>query len=272
MRYSLKRLAQSMPIGRVDAMHESRVSLLRDRHRACRSVRLTSCTSVLPHIGVEWLSGSPTGFIVVEIKAISGEFVEGAKAISDQGFHVEGDFRGCLEDGDDFWWWSRQWWRFLVSLYGGDNMGADEEGAESEGIVEGLIEEGRVGPEKQLARPSGFGNVVVASASVGVEILVGVPLPKRNIMSLYQLEKLKIEMIIDRHMPTYFQSTGLVKYNSLLKEKEDEVELVRSLLSAESGGDCEGSDNGGEVTRGGEDKRGEEVATPQREEREAQGC
>ncbi|KAH0972624.1 hypothetical protein GBA52_024780 [Prunus armeniaca] len=87
--------------------------------------------------------------------AISGEFVEGAKAISDQGFHGEGDFRGCLEGGDDFWWWSRQWWRFLASLYSGDNMGANEEGAKSEGIVEGLIEEGRVGAEKQLVSSEG---------------------------------------------------------------------------------------------------------------------
>ncbi|CAL8167689.1 unnamed protein product [Prunus armeniaca] len=260
-------------------MHESRVSLLLNRHKACRSVRLMSCTSVLPRIGVEWLSGSPTGFIVVEIEAISGEFVEGAKAISDQGCHGEGDFRGCLEGGNDFWWWSRQWWRFLVSLYGGDNMGANEEGAESEGIVKGLIEEGRVGAEKQLVSSEGeaiwvwycggsfsFSRGGNSSGSSITEkehhelVLVGKAqdrcLPRK---------------IIDRHMPTYFQSIGLVKYNSLSNEKEDEVELVRSLLSAKSGGDCEGSDNGGEVTRGGEDKRGEEVATPQREEREVQG-
>ncbi|CAL9019594.1 unnamed protein product, partial [Prunus brigantina] len=46
---------------------------------------------------------------------------------------------------------------------------------------------GRVGP-------SGFGTVVVASADVGVP--VGVPLPKKNMMSLYELESLKVDYAI----------------------------------------------------------------------------
>ncbi|KAI5349592.1 hypothetical protein L3X38_002480 [Prunus dulcis] len=47
---------------------------------------------------------------------------------------------------------------------------------------------------------------------------------------------------------------GSANCNSLSneKEKEDEVELVKSLVSAKSGGDCEKSDNGGRVTKGGE--------------------
>ncbi|CAL9011931.1 unnamed protein product [Prunus brigantina] len=46
---------------------------------------------------------------------------------------------------------------------------------------------GRVGP-------SGFGTVVVAPVDVGVP--VGVPLPKKNMMSLYELESLKVDYAI----------------------------------------------------------------------------
>ncbi|CAL2236042.1 unnamed protein product [Prunus armeniaca] len=44
------------------------------------------------------------------------------------------------------------------------------------------------------AGPSGCGTVVVASADVGITI--GVPLPKKNMMSLYDLESLKVDYAI----------------------------------------------------------------------------
>ncbi|CAL8991531.1 unnamed protein product [Prunus brigantina] len=84
--------------------------------------------------------------------------------------------------------------------------GANEESVESEGIVEGFIEKGRTGP-------SGSGTVVVTSTSVGVKIPVGVPLPKRNRMSLYKLEELKMEYrvpdLVGLRLPT---STDVVRY------------------------------------------------------------
>lgn len=55
--------------------------------------------------------------------------------------------------------------------------------------------------------------MVVASASVGVKIPVGVPLPKRNRMSLYKLEELKMEYrvpdLVGLRLPT---STDVVRY------------------------------------------------------------
>lgn len=61
--------------------------------------------------------------------------------------------------------------------------------------------------------PSGFGTVVIASASAGVEILVGVPLTKRNMISLYELEEFKIEYQVSDSvglkLPT---STDVVRY------------------------------------------------------------
>ncbi|CAL9005338.1 unnamed protein product, partial [Prunus brigantina] len=94
-----------------------------------------------------------------------------------------------------------------------EDLGMDGESTGSEGVGEGLIVKGgRVGEEEQSrkayanrvlgitqapeasasgrAGPSGFGTVVVASADVGVP--VGVPLPKKNMMSLYELESLKV--------------------------------------------------------------------------------
>ncbi|CAL2227125.1 unnamed protein product [Prunus armeniaca] len=61
--------------------------------------------------------------------------------------------------------------------------------------------------------PSGSGTVVVASASVGMEIPVGVLLPKRNRMSLYELEELKMEYgvpdLMGLRLPT---STDVMRY------------------------------------------------------------
>ncbi|CAL9006330.1 unnamed protein product [Prunus brigantina] len=115
-----------------------------------------------------------------------------------------------------------------------EDLGLDGESTGSEGVGEGLIVGGgRVGEEeqsrssggeayKEMQRnyvaleacanrvlgitqapeasasgrvgPSGFGTVVVASADVGVP--VGVPLPKKNMMSLYELESLKVDYAI----------------------------------------------------------------------------
>ncbi|CAL2246823.1 unnamed protein product [Prunus armeniaca] len=115
-----------------------------------------------------------------------------------------------------------------------EDLGTDGESTESERVVEGLIVEGnRVGGEEQSrssggeayremqrnyvaleacanrvlgitqapeasgsgrAGPSGCGTVVVASADVGIPI--GVPLPKKNMMSLYDLESLKADYAI----------------------------------------------------------------------------
>ncbi|CAL2237944.1 unnamed protein product [Prunus armeniaca] len=115
-----------------------------------------------------------------------------------------------------------------------EDMGTDGESTGSECVVEGLIAEGnRVGGGEQSrssggeayremqrnyvtleacanrvlgitqapeasasgrAGPSGCGTVVVASADVGVPI--GVPLPKKNMMSLYDLESLKVDYAI----------------------------------------------------------------------------
>ncbi|CAL2228492.1 unnamed protein product [Prunus armeniaca] len=115
-----------------------------------------------------------------------------------------------------------------------EDLGTDGESTESERVVEGLIMEGnRVGGEEQSrssggeayremqrnyvaleacanrvlgitqapeasgsgrAGPSGCGTVVVASADVGIPI--GVPLPKKNMMSLYDLESLKADYAI----------------------------------------------------------------------------
>ncbi|CAL9024465.1 unnamed protein product, partial [Prunus brigantina] len=244
------------------------VSLLRDRHRACQLVGLTSCTSLLPRVGVEWLSGSRIGFIVVEIEdlAISGKFVEGAKVIFDQGFHDEGNFRGCPEGGDDFRWWSKQWLRFPASLYGCNNKGA-----ESEGIVEGLIEEGRVGVEKQLVSSEGGVYREMERNYVMLEVVSN------------QLEKLKIEYGVPdsvglrlptsidavRYPPKRYVTRSSVKYNSLSKDKEDEVELVTPVHLFELG---LLSDNGGEVTKGGEDTRGEEAKGIEGVAEEAEDC
>lgn len=51
-----------------------------------------------------------------------------------------------------------------------------------------------VGSSNQ-AGPSGSCNVVVASTLAGVDVLVGVPLPKRNKMNLYELEELKTDFL-----------------------------------------------------------------------------
>ncbi|CAL8991178.1 unnamed protein product [Prunus brigantina] len=79
-----------------------------------------------------------------------------------------------------------------------EDLGLDGESTGSEGVGEGLIVEGgRVGEEEHASGrvgPSGFGTVVVASADVGVP--VGVPLPKKNMMSLYELESLKVDYVI----------------------------------------------------------------------------
>ncbi|CAL8174644.1 unnamed protein product [Prunus armeniaca] len=115
-----------------------------------------------------------------------------------------------------------------------EDLGTDGESTGLERVVEGLIVEGsRVGGEEQSrsfggeayremqrnyvtleacanqvlgitqapeasasgrAGPSGCGTVVVASADVGIPI--GVPLPKKNMMSLYDLESLKVDYTI----------------------------------------------------------------------------
>ncbi|CAL9012708.1 unnamed protein product [Prunus brigantina] len=115
-----------------------------------------------------------------------------------------------------------------------EDLGTDGETSGSEHVVEGLIVEGgRVGEEQSSrssggeayremqrnyvtleacanrvlgitqapeasasgqAGPSGFGTVVVAPVDVGVP--VGVPLPKKNMMSLYELESLKVDFAI----------------------------------------------------------------------------
>ncbi|CAL8994490.1 unnamed protein product [Prunus brigantina] len=115
-----------------------------------------------------------------------------------------------------------------------EDLGTDGETSGSEHVVEGLIVEGgRVGEEqssrssggeayREMQRnyvtleacanrvlgitqapeasasgqvgPSGFGTVVVAPVDVGVP--VGVPLPKKNKMSLYELESLKVDYAI----------------------------------------------------------------------------
>ncbi|CAL8168710.1 unnamed protein product [Prunus armeniaca] len=112
-----------------------------------------------------------------------------------------------------------------------EDLGTDGESTGSERVVEGLIVEGnRVGGEEQSrssggeayremqrnyvtlgmmtlgitqapeasasgrAGPSGCGTVVVASADVGIPI--GVPLLKKNMMSLYDLESLKADYAI----------------------------------------------------------------------------
>ncbi|CAL8079979.1 unnamed protein product [Prunus armeniaca] len=115
-----------------------------------------------------------------------------------------------------------------------EDLGTDGESTGFERVMEGLIVEGsRVGGEEQLrssggeayremqrnyvtleacanrvlgitqapkasasgrAGPSGCGIVVVASADVGIPIRV--PLPKKNMMSLYDLESLKVDYAI----------------------------------------------------------------------------
>ncbi|CAL8085117.1 unnamed protein product [Prunus armeniaca] len=115
-----------------------------------------------------------------------------------------------------------------------EDLGTDGESTGSERVVEGLIVEGnRVGGEEQSrssggeayremqrnyvtleacanrvlgitqapeasasgrAWPSGCGTVVVASADVGIPI--GVPLPKKNMMSMYDLKSLKADYAI----------------------------------------------------------------------------
>ncbi|CAL9004811.1 unnamed protein product [Prunus brigantina] len=65
-----------------------------------------------------------------------------------------------------------------------EDLGLDGESTGSEGV-------GEVG---RRVGPSGFGTVVVAPVDVGVP--VGVPLPKKNMMSLYELESLKIDYAI----------------------------------------------------------------------------
>ncbi|CAL8992845.1 unnamed protein product, partial [Prunus brigantina] len=117
-------------------------------------------------------------------------------------------------------------------------LGTDEESTGSDRIVEGLVVEGsRVGEEEQSrssggeaykemqsnyvtleacanrvlgitqapeasasgrAGPSGCGTVVVASADVGIS--VGVPLLKKNMMSLYDLKSLKVDYAIPKFM------------------------------------------------------------------------
>ncbi|CAL2228603.1 unnamed protein product [Prunus armeniaca] len=115
-----------------------------------------------------------------------------------------------------------------------EDLGTDGESTGSERVVEGLIVEGnRVGGEEQSrssggeayremqrnyvtleacanrvlgitqapeasasgrAGPSGCGTVVVASADMGIPI--GVPLPKKNMMSMYDLKSLKADYAI----------------------------------------------------------------------------
>ncbi|CAL2270716.1 unnamed protein product [Prunus armeniaca] len=100
------------------------------------------------------------------------------------------------------------------------------------------------------AGPSGCGTVVVASADVGIPI--GVPLPKKNMMSLYNLESLKADYAIPDcvglrlPIPTEaarYPPEGCVMVFSAMykhglrpvsREEEEEIELVRRQVPQEA--------------------------------------
>ncbi|CAL2276955.1 unnamed protein product [Prunus armeniaca] len=169
-----------------------------------------------------------------------------------------------------------------------EDLGTDGERTGFERVVEGLIVEGsRVGGEKQSrssggeaykemqrnyvtleacanqvlgitqapeasasgrAGPSGCGTVVVASADVGIPIRV--PLPKKNMMSLYDLESLKVDYAIlecvGLRLPipaevARYPPEGCVMVFSAMslclpvsKEEEEEIELVKRLVPQEA--------------------------------------
>ncbi|CAL8135832.1 unnamed protein product [Prunus armeniaca] len=112
------------------------------------------------------------------------------------------------------------------------SIGSKDESTESEHVVEGVIESMMVGivleaivdrvlalphtlevGSSNRAGPSGSADVVVAFASVGLEVQVGVPLPKKNKMTDEEIVELRanysIPPLVGLRLPT---ATDVVRY------------------------------------------------------------